>query len=90
MVINSLTPGGFLIIGSHEKLPFEVSDLKPWEESTIIFQKKYENMKKIVIPIKAVILLLAGYKLFFPWTAARNPEPGTRCTSSPPFAMTCG
>jgi chemotaxis protein methyltransferase CheR len=39
MVVNSLTPGGFLIIGSHEKLPFEVSDLKPWEESTIIFQK---------------------------------------------------
>ncbi len=32
-------------------------------------------MKKIVIPIIAVILLLAGYKLFFPWTAARNPEP---------------
>ena len=31
-------------------------------------------MKKIVIPIIAVILLLAGYKLFFPWTAARNPE----------------
>jgi hypothetical protein len=32
-------------------------------------------MKKIVISIIAVILLLAGYKLFFPWTAARNPEP---------------
>jgi hypothetical protein len=32
-------------------------------------------MKKIVIPIIAVILLLAGYKLFFPWTTARNPKP---------------
>ena len=32
-------------------------------------------MKKIVIAIIAVILLLAGDKLFFPWAAARNPEP---------------
>jgi len=31
-------------------------------------------MKKIAIAIIAVILLLAGDKLFFPWTAARNPE----------------
>jgi len=32
-------------------------------------------MKKSVIAIIAVILLLAGDKLFFPWAAARNPEP---------------
>ena len=32
-------------------------------------------MKKSVIPPIAVILLLAGDKLFSPWTAARNPEP---------------
>ena len=32
-------------------------------------------MKKIVIPIIAVILLLACHKLFFSWTAARNPKP---------------
>ena len=32
-------------------------------------------MKKNVIPIIAVIILLARYKLFFPWTAARNPKP---------------
>jgi len=40
-VVNSIAPGGFLIIGSHEKMPIEVIDLKPWEESTIIFQKEY-------------------------------------------------
>ena len=39
LLVNRLAPGGFLIIGRHEKMPFEVSDLKPWEESTIIFQK---------------------------------------------------
>ena len=40
-VVNSLAPGGFLIIGSHERMPIQVVDLKPWEESTIIFQKQY-------------------------------------------------
>lgn len=40
-VVNSLAPGGFLIIGSHERMPIEVVDLKPWGESTIIFQKQY-------------------------------------------------
>jgi len=39
MVADRLAPGGFIITGSHEKLPVQVSDLKPWEESTIIFQK---------------------------------------------------
>jgi chemotaxis methyl-accepting protein methylase len=39
-IVNSLASGGFLIIGSHERMPIEVADLKPWEESTIIFQKR--------------------------------------------------
>jgi chemotaxis methyl-accepting protein methylase len=39
-IVNSLASGGFLIIGSHERMPIEVVDLKPWEESTIIFQKR--------------------------------------------------
>ena len=32
-------------------------------------------MKKSVISIIAVIILLAGDKLFFLWTAAENPKP---------------
>lgn len=40
-VVNRLSPGAFLIIGSHEKIPVEVVDLKPWEESAIIFHKQY-------------------------------------------------
>ena len=40
-VINSLAPEGFLIIGSYERMPIEVVDLKPCGESTIIFQKKH-------------------------------------------------
>ena len=39
-IVNSLVYGGFLIIGSHEKIPVELIDLKPWEESTFIFQKR--------------------------------------------------
>jgi chemotaxis protein methyltransferase CheR len=39
-IVNSLASRGFLIIGSHERMPIEVVDLKPWEESTIIFQKR--------------------------------------------------
>jgi chemotaxis protein methyltransferase CheR len=39
-ILDRLAPGGFLIIGSHERMPVEVADLKPWEESTIIFQKE--------------------------------------------------
>jgi len=39
-IVNSLAPGGFLIIGSHERMPIEVVDLKPWGKSTIIFQKR--------------------------------------------------
>jgi chemotaxis methyl-accepting protein methylase len=39
-IVNSLASGGFLIIGSHERMPIKVVGLKPWEESTIIFQKR--------------------------------------------------
>jgi len=39
-VVTSLSPGGFLIIGCNEILPIEVVDLRPWGESTIIFQKQ--------------------------------------------------
>ena len=44
-VVNSLAPDGFLIIGRHEKMPVEVDDLKPWEDSKIIFQKQYHDRK---------------------------------------------
>jgi chemotaxis methyl-accepting protein methylase len=40
-VINSVAPRGFLIIGSHERMPIELLELKPWGGSTIIFQKQY-------------------------------------------------
>ncbi len=39
-IVNSLASGGFLIIGSHERMPIEVVDLKPWGKSKIIFQKR--------------------------------------------------
>jgi chemotaxis protein methyltransferase CheR len=45
-IVNSLAPGGFLIIGSHERMPNEAVDLKPWRESTVIFQKQYLNKDK--------------------------------------------
>ena len=40
-VVNSLVPGGFFIIGSHERMPTNVVDLMPWRGSTVIFQKQY-------------------------------------------------
>ena len=40
-IVHSLVNGGFLIIGSHERIPIEFVDLKPWEESTVIFQKQH-------------------------------------------------
>ena len=39
-VIDCLVPGGFLIIGSHEKLPLEKNGLSPYNEFPYIF--KYE------------------------------------------------
>ena len=47
-------------------------------------------MKKSVIPIIAVILLLAGDKLFFLWTAARNPEPTSTNIICFGDILTCG
>jgi chemotaxis protein methyltransferase CheR len=38
-VVAGLAPEGFLILGSHEKLPVETGDLKPWGECADIFQK---------------------------------------------------
>lgn len=39
-VVDSLAPGGFLIIGSHERMPIEPPNLKPWRDSGDIFQKQ--------------------------------------------------
>jgi len=38
-VVNSLTQGGFLIIGSHEKLPFESNNFVPFHGQPSIFRK---------------------------------------------------
>lgn len=38
-VIDSLSPGGFLIIGSHERIPAEPTGVNHWEGSAYIFQK---------------------------------------------------
>ncbi|MBW2002441.1 MAG: hypothetical protein JRI30_08005 [Deltaproteobacteria bacterium] len=38
-LVNSLAHGGFLIIGSHEKLPFESNNLLPFHNQTSIFKK---------------------------------------------------
>jgi len=38
-VMDSLTDGGFLIIGSHEKLPFQTHKLLQFEGCSYIFQK---------------------------------------------------
>jgi chemotaxis protein methyltransferase CheR len=38
-IVDALAPGGFLIIGSHEKMPLERKDLEPLEEARYVFQK---------------------------------------------------
>jgi chemotaxis protein methyltransferase CheR len=38
-VIDSLASGGFLVVGSHERIPAEQPDLKHWGDSAYIFQK---------------------------------------------------
>jgi chemotaxis protein methyltransferase CheR len=38
-VANSLAQGGFLIIGSHEKLPFKSNNLVPFHDKSFIFRK---------------------------------------------------
>jgi len=40
-VVDSLAPGGFLVIGSHERIPIEPADLKHWGNSTYIFRKQH-------------------------------------------------
>ena len=39
-VLDCLVPGGLLIIGSHEKLPLETSDLLPYSEYSYVFQSR--------------------------------------------------
>jgi chemotaxis protein methyltransferase CheR len=38
-VVDSLAPGGFLMIGSHETMPVERADLKRLEETAQVFEK---------------------------------------------------
>ena len=38
-VVDSLAPGGFLTIGSHETMPVERQDLKRLEETAQVFEK---------------------------------------------------
>ncbi len=40
LVTKSLLPGGFMIIGSHEKAPIEDEDLSPFEEISCILQSQ--------------------------------------------------
>ena len=39
-VVDSLAPGGFLIVGRRERLPVERADLRVWGESGYVFQKR--------------------------------------------------
>jgi chemotaxis methyl-accepting protein methylase len=39
-ILGALAPGGFLIIGSHERLPFESPDLAPIAQCSCIYEKK--------------------------------------------------
>ncbi len=38
-ILNDLNPGGFLIIGAHERLPGEFEELRRWHGRKYIFQK---------------------------------------------------
>lgn len=38
-ILGNLAPGGYLIIGSHEQLPFQPADLLPLPELTYVFKK---------------------------------------------------
>jgi chemotaxis methyl-accepting protein methylase len=38
-ILDSLSPGGLLIIGCHEKLPYNISFLRPMAELSYVFQK---------------------------------------------------
>lgn len=45
-ILNSLAPGGILIIGSHEKLPFIPASLTQFAEYSTIFKKKFYSADK--------------------------------------------
>ena len=38
-ILDSLSPGGLFIIGCHERLPFEISFLRPMPELSYVFEK---------------------------------------------------
>ena len=44
-ILNSLVPSGFLIIGSHENLPFDTPDLVPFSSCSYIYRKTAERTK---------------------------------------------
>ena len=43
---DALIPGGFLIIGSHEKMPVEAADLEDWEKAGHVFRKRQDNRRE--------------------------------------------
>ena len=45
-VVDCLVPGGLLIIGSHEKLPFETKDLLPYGGYSYVFQRRDLSTKE--------------------------------------------
>lgn len=47
-VVDRLSPGGFLITGSHEKIPPEFPDLEPWEEGGSIYRKRRTGGRTLV------------------------------------------
>ena len=42
-VVESLIPDGFLIVGSHEKIPPNVRELSPSGFSRLVFRKKHRS-----------------------------------------------
>ncbi|MEE8480915.1 MAG: CheR family methyltransferase [Desulfobacterales bacterium] len=42
-ILNGLTPSGFLIIGSHENLPFDTPDLTPFSSCSYIYKNRKKN-----------------------------------------------
>jgi len=39
-ILDSLSPGGLLIIGCHETLPYQAQSLRPMAELSYVFTKK--------------------------------------------------
>lgn len=42
-ILNGLVPSGFLIIGSHENLPFDTPDLTPFSSCSYIYKNRKKN-----------------------------------------------